>query len=57
VKTAKLFLLGLILQLFCIITVSLAQKNTPDTVKTGIYVTSIHDIEFKDKEYTVNFWL
>ncbi|ARS40249.1 hypothetical protein CA265_11540 [Sphingobacteriaceae bacterium GW460-11-11-14-LB5] len=56
-KTAKLFLLGLMLQLFCIITVSFAQKNTPDTVKTGIYVTSIHDIDFKDKEYTVNFWL
>jgi len=56
-KTAKLFLLGLMLQLFCIITVSLAQKNTPDTVKTGIYVTSIHDIDFKDKEYTINFWL
>ncbi len=56
-KTAKLFLLGLMLQLFCIITVSSAQKNIPDTVKTGIYVTSIHDIDFKDKEYTVNFWL
>jgi len=28
-----------------------------DTVKTGIYVTSIHDIDFKEKEYTVNFWL
>jgi len=29
----------------------------PDTVKSGIYVTSIHDINFKDKEYTINFWL
>jgi len=54
-KTAKLSLLVLILQLFCTITVSLAQKV--DTVKTGIYVTSIHDIDFKDKEYTINFWL
>jgi len=29
----------------------------PDTVYTGIYVTSIHDIDFKQKEYTVSFWL
>lgn len=56
-KTTIFFLLGLIFQLCCINTVSLAQKNIPDTVKTGIYVTSIHDIDFKDKEYTINFWL
>ncbi|MBO9674339.1 MAG: hypothetical protein J7577_12900 [Sphingobacteriaceae bacterium] len=56
-KTARLFLLGLMVQLFCITTVSSAQKNTADTVKTGIYVTSIHDIDFKDKEYTISFWL
>jgi len=29
----------------------------PDTVSIGIYITSIHDIDFKQKEYTVNFWL
>lgn len=29
----------------------------PDTVTAGIYITSIHDINFKDKEFTVNFWL
>lgn len=29
----------------------------PDTVKTGIYITSIHDIDFKQKEYTIDFWL
>ena len=29
----------------------------PDTVYTGIYVTSIHDIDFKQKEYTLDFWL
>lgn len=28
-----------------------------DTVKAGIYITSIHDIDFKQKDYTVNFWL
>lgn len=36
---------------------SLAQEKIPDTVKTGIYVTSIHDIDFKQNEYTIIFWL
>lgn len=36
---------------------SFAQKINPDTVSTGIYITSIHDIDFKQKEYTVSFWL
>ena len=34
-----------------------AQKPHPDTVKTGLYITSIHDIDFKQNEYTVNLWL
>jgi len=34
-----------------------AQDSKPDTVKTGVYITSIHDINFKDKEYTINLWL
>jgi len=34
-----------------------AQNTKPDTVKVGIYVTSIHDIDFKQKEFTINFWL
>lgn len=34
-----------------------AQEQQPDTVKVGIYITSIHDIDFKQKEYTVTFWL
>lgn len=29
----------------------------PDTVYAGIYATSIHDIDFKEKEYTISFWL
>jgi hypothetical protein len=33
------------------------QDPKPDTVKTGIYITSIHDIDFKEKEYTINLWL
>lgn len=34
-----------------------AADPPPDTVKTGIYVTSIHDIDFKQSEYTINCWL
>src|SRR5437773_1225783 len=36
---------------------SYAQEDQKDTVKVGVYVTSIHDIDFKQKEYTVTFWL
>jgi hypothetical protein len=32
-------------------------KSKPDTVKLGIYVTSIHDIDFRQKEYNINFWI
>lgn len=34
-----------------------AQSSRPDTVSIGIYITSIHDIDFKQKEYTISFWL
>lgn len=34
-----------------------AQAQKPDTVKVGIYITSIHDIDFKQKEYATTFWL
>ena len=34
-----------------------AQQAKRDTVSVGIYVTSIHDIDFKQKEYTITFWL
>jgi hypothetical protein len=53
------------LGIYCLITAccwlaaqrSLAAGNVPDTVKTGIYITSIHDIDFKQKEYTIDLWL
>jgi len=32
-------------------------ESKPDTVKVGIYITSVHDIDFKQKEYTANLWL
>jgi hypothetical protein len=34
-----------------------AKAEKPDTVYSGMYITSIHDINFKDKEYSVNMWL
>lgn len=34
-----------------------AQDSVPDTVKVGMYITSIHDIDFKQKEFTISFWL
>ena len=34
-----------------------AQDIKPDTVRVGIYITSIHDIDFKQKEYTANLWV
>lgn len=34
-----------------------AKAAPPDTVVTGVYITSIHDIDFRQQEYTVNLWL
>lgn len=34
-----------------------AHADTPDTVKAGLYVTSIHNIDFKQKEYAISLWL
>lgn len=48
----KLILLIIFLPFF-----AAGARPVPDTVRTGIYITSIHDINFKDKEYTVNLWL
>ena len=36
---------------------SFSQDKKPDTVKVGMYVTSIHDIDFKQKEFTITLWL
>jgi hypothetical protein len=36
---------------------SLAETGKRDTVSVGIYITSIHDIDFKEKEFTATFWL
>jgi len=36
---------------------SLALQAQPDTVSVGSYVISVHDINFRDKQYTMRFWL
>jgi hypothetical protein len=34
-----------------------AASAQPDTVKVGAYVISVHDINFREKEFTARFWL
>ncbi len=41
----------------CLLGQAAAQAPHPDTVKAGIYVTSIHDIDFKQNQYTADVWL
>jgi hypothetical protein len=36
---------------------SLSLAQTPDTVRAGVYIISVHDINFRSKEYTLRFWL
>lgn len=48
------------ISVFFIVMLTLAARSLkaqPDTVRTGIYITSIHDIDFKQKEYTIDLWL
>lgn len=57
----RLFSYSLLLVSLCFASLYASAKDAPDikpdTVKAGIYITSIHDIDFKQKEYTVNLWL
>lgn len=39
------------------LTFATTAKSEPDTVTVGIYMTSIHDIDFRQKEYSANLWL
>jgi hypothetical protein len=43
--------------IFSILSIASFAGDKPDTVTTGIYITSIHDIDFKQKEYTIDLWL
>jgi hypothetical protein len=57
VTTLRFFLSSLVLALLLAGNPLYAQEPPADTVKVGIYVTSIHDIDFKQKEFTATFWL
>lgn len=46
-------LVFVILCLLC----SKSLQGQPDTVTVGAYVISVHDINFRDKQYTMRFWL
>jgi hypothetical protein len=48
-------LIAVLLLLCCSLAIQLQAQ--PDTVKVGAYVISLHDINFRDKEYTMRFWL
>ena len=37
--------------------VSGARPGAPDSVLVGVYINSVHDIDFVEKEYTLNLWL
>jgi hypothetical protein len=36
---------------------SIKAAQHPDTVSAGVYINSIHDVDFKDKQYTISLWL
>jgi hypothetical protein len=55
-KKYPIILWGLLF-FFLIISRTYSEQKPPDTVRTGIYITSIHDIDFKQKEYTIILWL
>ncbi|HLO81867.1 MAG TPA: hypothetical protein VK166_12955 [Chitinophagaceae bacterium] len=48
--------LFVVIMLFACCT-AFAQEEKKDTVLVGIYITSIHDIDFKQKEFATTFWL
>lgn len=33
------------------------ERTPPDTVAVGIYINSVHNIDFREKEYTISLWL
>jgi hypothetical protein len=50
-------LLSTLLLAFASFSLAAQGESQPDTVKAGVYVISVHDINFRDKEYTMRFWL
>ena len=53
----KIRIILFLLSVLFLFTTAVSAKNEPDTVKVGVYIISIHDINFHDKEYIARFWL
>jgi hypothetical protein len=51
------FLFALMLLLFAPGKRGYSQQQAPDTVLAGIYINSIHNIDFKQKEFSISCWL
>jgi hypothetical protein len=47
----------LLLLFVCIYNFCGLAKDDPDTVTVGVYINSVHDIDFKEKQYTISMWL
>ena len=43
--------------LFCLLQGTQLKAQTPDTVKVGCYFLSLHDFNFREKEFTARFWM
>lgn len=50
-------ILSVFSSVFLLSSLHITAKNIPDTVSVGIYVTSVHDVDFRQKEYSINLWL
>lgn len=46
-----------LLLIFAFACITIPSHATPDTVKAGVYITSIHDIDFRQREYSIDLWL
>ncbi len=56
-KKTILFLLAFVANISFFISSLHGKTVPPDTVKVGIYVTSVHNIDFRQKEFSMNLWL
>ena len=53
----KIFLFCFLLTTFTPVKLLADDIQKADTVKTGIYIISVHDIDFHEREYSINFWV
>ena len=56
-KSIALFLALFLFQSTLFITETSAAETKPDTVLVGVYLTSVHDVDFREKQFAINLWL